>query len=97
MEFELQSAARIAGSLGGLLGVAAFFPQAYRILQRRSARDVSLLMYISIIAGCALWMFYSYVFGLVELFITNAAITVVALFIAGLRLRYGRENPRIIS
>jgi MtN3 and saliva related transmembrane protein len=90
MELSIQSVASIAGSLGGILGVAAFFPQAYRIVQRRSARDVSLLMYLSIIAGCALWMFYSYVYGLLALFVTNAAITVIALVIAGLRLRYGR-------
>ena len=94
MELSIQSVASIAGSLGGILGVAAFFPQAYRIVQRRSARDVSLLMYLSIIAGCTLWMFYSYVYGLVALFVTNAAITVIALVIAGLRLRYGREAPR---
>jgi MtN3 and saliva related transmembrane protein len=91
---ELQQVASIAGSLGGILGVAAFFPQAYRIVQRRSARDVSLLMYISIITGCALWMFYSYVFGLAALFWTNAAITVVALVIAGLRLRYGHGGEK---
>jgi|tagenome__1003787_1003787.scaffolds.fasta_scaffold19836816_2 MtN3 and saliva related transmembrane protein len=86
---ELQQVASIAGSLGGILGVIAFFPQAYRIVQRRSARDVSLSMYIAIITGCALWMFYSYVYGLIALFVTNAAITVIALVIAGLRLRYG--------
>jgi MtN3 and saliva related transmembrane protein len=89
---ELQQVASIAGSLGGALGVLAFFPQAYRIVQRRSARDVSLSMYVAIITGCALWMFYSYVYGLVALFVTNAAITIVALVIAALRLRYGREG-----
>ena len=89
---ELQQVASIAGTVGGALGVLAFFPQAYRIVQRRSARDVSLSMYVAIITGCALWMFYSYVYGLVALFVTNAAITIVALVIAVLRLRYGREG-----
>ena len=89
---ELQQLASIAGSLGGVMGVAAFFPQAYRIVQRRSAADISLLMYLAIITGCALWMFYSHVFGLAALFWTNADITAIALLIIGLRLRYGGKS-----
>ena len=70
---------------------AAFFPQVYRIVQRRSASDVSLLMYLSILTACGLWMFYSYVFGLLALFATNAVIAAFAFVIVGLRLRYARR------
>jgi len=87
---EIQQLGSIAGTIGGICSIVAFFPQAYRIIQRRSASDISLLMYLTIITGAALWMFYSHVFGLSALFWTNAAITVIALFIVGLRLRYGR-------
>ena len=87
---EIQQLGSIAGTIGGLCSIVAFFPQAYRIIQRRSASDISLLMYLIIITGAALWMFYSYAFGLAALFWTNAAITVIALLIVGLRLRYGR-------
>ena len=89
---DLTQAGSIAGTIGGICSIGAFFPQAYRILQRRSASDISLLMYVTIIVGCALWMFYAYVFGLPALFWTNVAITAIALVIVGLRLRYGRES-----
>jgi MtN3 and saliva related transmembrane protein len=83
--------ATIAGTVGGILSVGAFLPQAYRILQRRSAVDVSLSMYVTIIVSCGLWMFYAYVHSSTELFFTNLVIAVVAVFIAMLRLRYGRR------
>jgi uncharacterized protein with PQ loop repeat len=61
MESEVQSLAAIAGTVGGMLSIGAFLPQAYRIFQRRSAVDVSLAMYVTIVVACVLWMFYAYV------------------------------------
>jgi len=84
-----QDLATIAGSIAGVLSVAAFLPQAYRILQRRSAKDVSLATYVTIVVGCVLWMYYAYALGSPELFVTNAVICLVGGTIAGLRLRYG--------
>ena len=75
-----------------MLSVGAFLPQAYRILQRRSAADVSLLMYVSIILACMLWMFYAHVHEAAALFWTNATIAVIAVFIAALRVRYARRD-----
>ena len=86
---ELGSLAAIAGALGGLFSVGAFLPQAYRILQRRSAADVSLAMYVAIMTGCVLWMFYAYVHGSVALFVTNLVIFLMAIFISALRIRFG--------
>lgn len=86
---ELNYLATLAGTVGGLLSVGAFLPQAWRILRRRSAADVSLAMYLSIIAATWLWMFYAYVHGSVELFVTNLVISGIAVVIATLRIRYG--------
>jgi MtN3 and saliva related transmembrane protein len=82
--------AAIAGTLGGILSVVAFLPQAYRILQRRSATDVSLSMYLAIVVGCVLWMYYAYDLGSLQLFLTNLIILVIALVIVVLRIRYGK-------
>lgn len=84
--------AAIAGTIAGFLSVGAFLPQAYRILQRRSASDVSLSMYVTIILGNVLWIFYAYVHGSTELLITNLVIALIAMFIAALRLRYGANS-----
>lgn len=84
--------AALAGMVGGMLSVGAFLPQAYRILQRRSASDVSLLMYVAIILACMLWMFYAHVHGATALFWTNAIIAVIAVFIGALRIRYASRG-----
>jgi MtN3 and saliva related transmembrane protein len=89
---EFRSLATIAGTVGGILSVGAFLPQAYRILQRRSAVDVSLTMYVTIMVASVLWMFYAYVHGSVELFATNVAIFAIAIVIAFLRIRYGARR-----
>ena len=86
---EWRQLAAIAGTIGGILSVGAFLPQALRIVRRRSAADVSLTMYIAIIVASALWMFYAYVHGSVELFVTNLVIGAIAILIAVLRIRYG--------
>lgn len=88
----LAELASVAGTVGGVLSVGAFLPQAYRILQRRSADDISLLMYVSIIVGCVLWMFYAHVYEAAALFWTNAVIAVIAVFIAALRVRYSSRH-----
>ena len=87
---ELNYLATLAGTVGGMLSVGAFLPQAWRILRRRSAADVSLAMYLSIVVSTWLWMFYAYVHGSVELFLTNLVIGAIAMLIAALRVRYGR-------
>jgi uncharacterized protein with PQ loop repeat len=91
---NLDQLAALAGTVGGLLSVGAFLPQAYRILQRRSAADVSLSMYVAILGACVLWMFYAHVHGATALFWTNAIIAVIAVFIAVLRIRYARRSER---
>lgn len=86
---DIGQIASIAGTVAGMLSVGAFLPQAWRIYQRRSAADVSLLMYLSIIVGCVMWMFYAYVRDSMELFFTNLVIAVIAGGIVALKLRYG--------
>jgi MtN3 and saliva related transmembrane protein len=84
--------AGLAGSLGGLCSVGAFFPQIYRIVSRRSADDVSFSMYIIIMFGAALWIFYAYMNDSTALLVTNVAIFIIGAVIAGLRLRFGRKG-----
>jgi len=79
----------IAGSVAGCLSVIAFVPQAWRIYSRRSARDVSLVMYVVMVAASLLWMFYAWVHDALALFITNLVIALIALIIVALKIRYG--------
>lgn len=86
---EFQYLATLAGTVAGIVSVSAFLPQALRIVRRRSAMDVSLTMYLAIVAASLLWMFYAYAYGSVELFVTNLVIGVIAIVIVMLRIHYG--------
>ena len=81
--------ATLAGAAAGVLSVAAFVPQAWRIYRRRSAGDVSLAMYITLIVASVLWMFYAWTLDSMPLFFTNLIVGAIAAFIAILRVRHG--------
>ena len=79
----------LAGTVAGFLSVVAFVPQAWRIIRRKSAADVSLAMYLTLIAASALWMYYAWTLGSMPLFITNLVIGAIAVLIALLKVRHG--------
>jgi MtN3 and saliva related transmembrane protein len=82
----------VAGSVAGVLSVAAFVPQAWRIFRRRSAGDVSLAMYVTLIAASLLWMLYAWVLGSMPLFVTNLVIGAIAVLIALLKIRHSGKS-----
>ena len=84
--------ATLAGTVAGVLSVAAFVPQAWRIFRRKSAGDVSLAMYLALIAASLLWMFYAWALGSMPLLLTNLVIAVIAILIAVLKVRHGGRN-----
>jgi MtN3 and saliva related transmembrane protein len=84
--------ATLAGTVAGVLSVAAFVPQAWRIFRRKSADDVSLAMYLALIAASLLWMFYAWAINSMPLFFTNLVIGAIALLIALLKVRHGGGN-----
>jgi MtN3 and saliva related transmembrane protein len=77
-------------TLAGILSVAAFVPQAWRIISRKSAGDVSLAMYVTLIAASLLWMIYAWALDSMQLFFTNLVIGAIAILIALLKIRHGR-------
>jgi MtN3 and saliva related transmembrane protein len=85
----VESLAVLAGTVAGFLSVIAFVPQAWRIVRRKSAADVSLAMYVTLIAASALWMYYAWTLGSMPLFFTNLVIGVIAVLIALLKIRHG--------
>ena len=84
--------ATLAGTVAGVLSVAAFVPQAWRIFRRKSAGDVSLAMYITLIAASLLWMFYAWALGSMPLFFTNLVIGIIGALIAALKIRHSGRS-----
>ena len=85
----MENLATVVGAVAGVLSVAAFVPQAWRIFRRRSAGDVSLAMYLTLIAASLLWMCYAWVLGSMPLFFTNLVIGAIAVLISLLKIRHG--------
>lgn len=88
----METVATLAGIVAGVLSVAAFVPQAWRIFRRKSAGDVSLAMYLTLTAASLLWMFYAWVLGSTPLLLTNFVIGVIAVLIALLKVRHGGRS-----
>jgi len=89
---EMEYLATLAGTVAGVLSVAAFVPQAWRIFRRKSAGDVSLAMYLALIAASLLWMFYAWALGSMPLLLTNLVIALIAILIAVLKVRHGGRS-----
>ena len=63
----------LVGIAAACLSTSSFLPQAWRIWRTRSARDVSLIMYLMLMAGTLVWLTYGALIGSFSLIISNLA------------------------
>ncbi len=80
------------GFLGGCCTTAAFLPQVLHTWRTRSARDLSLSMYLLFVAGVALWTVYGLCIGSIPVILFNLLTLVLALAVVAMKLRFGREE-----
>jgi MtN3 and saliva related transmembrane protein len=59
------------GLVAAALTTAAYLPQAVRIWRCGSARDISLVMYVMLATGTALWLTYGLMIGSLSLIAAN--------------------------
>ena len=50
----------VLATLFGVIGALSQIPQAIRIFRRKSAKDISILTYIMITVGGAVWLLYGF-------------------------------------
>jgi MtN3 and saliva related transmembrane protein len=74
----------VVGTIMALAGV----PQIIRILQRRSAADISLTMYIIFVAGQICWVWYGVLMSSTSLVVANSVGLCVNSTIVVLTLRF---------
>ena len=79
----------LIGILAGLCTTGAYVPQALRIWQTRSTRDVSLKMYLIMVTGTALWVVYGVARGDWPVIGANGVSLALTGLILLLKLRYG--------
>ena len=77
------------GYLAATLTTVAFIPQAWLTWKTRRADGISRGMYVVFTLGVALWLVYGLVIGAWPIVVANAITLALALFILGMKLRYG--------
>ena len=61
----------LVGSLAAFLTTIAFVPQVLKIWRSKSARDISMPMYLSFTAGVALWLVYGVMIASTPIVVAN--------------------------
>jgi len=81
------------GSVAAVCTTISFLPQLLRVWQRKSARDISLSMFLLFSFGVACWLVYGLGIGSAPIIAANAVTLAQALAILALKLRYdGRQR-----
>jgi len=79
----------LIGAAAGALTTIAFIPQVWRVWTTRSARDLSLSMYLIFTAGVALWFVYGLLLGALPIIASNGITLVLAGTVLAMKLRFG--------
>lgn len=80
----------LIGFAAACLTTAAFLPQAIKVWRSRSARDISLAMFLVLCLGIALWLAYGMLRNDWPLILANATTLILAGAILVAKLRFDR-------
>jgi MtN3 and saliva related transmembrane protein len=79
----------LVGYAAGFLATAAFVPQVAKTFKARSARDISLGMYVLFCLGVALWLVYGLLIASWPVIVSNTVTLVLSGAVLVLKLRHG--------
>ena len=79
----------LIGSLASTLTTIAFVPQVWRIWKTRSARDLSLTMYLIFTSGVVLWLIYGLMLGAMPIIVGNVVTLLLAGTVVAMKLKFG--------
>ena len=78
----------LLGLVAATLTTLAFLPQVIKTWRTRSARDISLWMFLMLVAGICLWLTYGILIADIPLIAANVVTLALALVILVFKLRY---------
>ena len=81
------------GSCAAVCTTVSFLPQLIRVWRRRSADDISLVMFLLFSFGVLCWLVYGIGIGSFPIVAGNAVTLALALAILFLKLRFSRTKP----
>jgi MtN3 and saliva related transmembrane protein len=82
-------AIKLIGFAAATCTTVAYAPQFIKVWRTRSARDISLVMFLVMVLGIALWLTYGLLSGDAPLVVANAITMLLAGGILFMKLKYG--------
>jgi MtN3 and saliva related transmembrane protein len=83
--------ANLIGSAAACCTTISFVPQLVRVWKLKSARDISLIMFLVFSLGVFLWLVYGIFIRSFPVILANAMTLALSLAILALKLRYDRR------
>jgi len=81
--------AMLVGLVAGALTTIAFLPQLLHTWRTKSAKDISLGMFLTFCTGVLLWLIYGFMIQSLPVILANGVTLVLAGVILVLKLKYG--------
>ena len=86
MEFD---GITVIGLTAAVLTTLAFLPKVIKTWRTRSARDISLVMFLMLVTGICLWLTYGVLIADIPLIAANIVTLALAAIILYFKLRFG--------
>ena len=87
----------ILGLLAGTLTTVAFLPQVIKTWKSRSAKDISLGMFLMFSSGVFLWLLYGLSLGALPIIIANSVTLILSLLILGMKFWFSHLEKRTLK
>ncbi len=78
----------ILGLVAATCTTVAFIPQVYKVWKEKSAKDISLLMYLVLTLGLTLWLIYGIKIYSIPVILANGITLLLVLFMVYLKLKH---------
>ncbi|MCX7988928.1 MAG: SemiSWEET transporter [Thermodesulfovibrio sp.] len=87
MDF-LKNFSDIIGIIAGIITTSALIPQALKIYKTKSAKDISLTMFIFLALGITLWFLYGLLINELPVIIANFLSLILVFSIIFMKIKY---------
>jgi MtN3 and saliva related transmembrane protein len=85
---SLALSVELIGMGAAVLTTGAMLPQAFKVWRTKSARDLSLIMYLMFWVGVALWVVYGVAIGSAAVIASNVSALLMVSLILYFKFRY---------
>ncbi|HPH33722.1 MAG TPA: SemiSWEET transporter [Chitinophagaceae bacterium] len=85
------TAADILGYAAGAVTAFTFLPQVVKTWKEKSAKDISLYMFLIAFVNEVMWLVYGFMIDNMVVILTNAVMLVMSGIMIGLKLKYNHK------